>query len=64
MDVTTVHKRIVDLKFLYNIRTGEKFSLTPLWVRPGGVNHNDKTIVINPPGVYRGRFTKPPLHCG
>ena len=44
--------------------TGEKFSLTPLDVRPVGVNQNDKTVMINPPGAYRGRFSKPPHRYG
>ena len=32
---------------------GEGFEKRPRYA-PGGVNHNDKTVVINPPGAYLG----------
>ena len=32
--------------------SGEKFSVTPLQVRPGGVNHNSFIVGISPPGAY------------
>ena len=41
--------------------SGEKFSLTPLWVRPGGVHRNNKIVLINPPGRTKAVLRNPPF---
>ena len=39
----------------------EVFSLTPLWVHPGGANHNDKAFMISPLGHTQAILQTPPL---
>ena len=43
------------------VSPGERFSLTPLHVRPGGVNHNSFIVRINPPGRTEAVFQNPPI---
>ena len=48
------------INFANTIAAGERFSLTPLHVRPGGVNHNSFIVRINPPGHTEAVFQTPP----
>ena len=43
--------QITDGGFRHNDR-GANHNAQLLWYAPGGVNPNDKTVVINPPGAY------------